>query len=149
MVSAPVRDAPAGPPPDGAAASAFPAADASPDDRPGEQGFAEIRAQLSGLLRDGRQAATTEIAYRKAQAAYGIGQGKRIGALLAGAALFAFSALMALVLGLLLSVATLVGPLGATGIVVGACLLVTMVCLVSARRTMRETQAALKGDASS
>ena len=86
-------------------------------DEPGTQDEG-IGALLGRLVEDGKGYARAEIAYYRALAADKLAEA-RAGALLGGAALLlALAAAVALVVGLVLTLATLVGPGWATLIVV-------------------------------
>ncbi|OYW48894.1 MAG: hypothetical protein B7Y36_03770 [Novosphingobium sp. 28-62-57] len=96
------------------------------DHSPADEGIGNA---IKALIEDGQTLLEAEVAYRKAQAAYGLGEAKVIGLLLLLGLAFAFFTLLALVVGLLLAVATLVGVWGALAIVGGALALLSIVCL--------------------
>lgn len=95
------------------------------------------------MIEDGQTLLEAEIAYRKAQASYGLGQAKAIAILLVLGLAFGFFTLLALVVGLLLALAHYVGVWGALAIVGGALLLLTVICLAKAVKRMNEAKAAL------
>ncbi len=97
------------------------------------------------LLEDGQSLLSAEIAFQKARAGFALGRAKGILALAALALALLFFALMALVVGLLLALAPLVGPWGALAIVVLGLLALTGLCVLGAVRSVRTTVRALKG----
>lgn len=97
------------------------------------------------LLEDGQSLLAAEIAFQKARAGFALGRAKGILALAALALALLFFALMALVVGLLLALAPLVGPWGALAIVVLGLLALTGFCVLGAVRSVRTTVRALKG----
>ncbi len=100
---------------------------------------------LRALIEDGQTLVEAEIAYRKAQAAYGLGEAKAIAILLVLGLAFGFFTLLALVVGLLLALAAYVGVWGALVMVGGALLLLTGVCLYLASARMGRAKAGLTG----
>lgn len=76
---------------------------------------------------DARELASAEIALVKARASERIGAFTSAATFFGIAATLALSAVTALLVGLILSLATLIGPLGATGVVVGVTLLIAAV----------------------
>ena len=97
------------------------------------------------LLEDGQSLLTAEIEYQKARAGFVLGRAKGILALAALALALLFFALMALVMGLLLALAPLVGPWGALAIVVLGLLALTGLCLLGVLGRVRAVTRALKG----
>lgn len=109
---------------------------------------ASIGDAVRALIDDGQTLFEAEIAYRKAQASYGLGEAKAIGILLVFGLVFGFFTLLAIVVGLLLALAPYVGVWGALGIVGGALLFLTAVCLMSASSRIARAKAGLGvGDA--
>ena len=82
-----------------------------------------LEEDIFGLFTSTRAAFDSELAYQKARAGMAFGLALRIGGWVALALALVFFLLMALIMGGLLGLATVVGPWGATGIV-GAVLLV-------------------------
>lgn len=76
------------------------------------------RAQIAGLVSDVRQLAEAEWEYARARLAYSGGVARKAGLYAVLAFLFVFSAVIALVFGTLLIIATYWGPWAATGITV-------------------------------
>lgn len=83
---------------------------------------ATIGELVHQLAADGREFATAEMEVAKAKALEKVNRYKTAGIFFAVAATLAMSALTALLVGLILTVATLVGPGWATLIVIGATL---------------------------
>lgn len=115
------------------------------EDRPDEG----VGGAIKALIEDGQTLIEAEIAYRKAQAAYGLGQAKSIAVLLVLGLAFGFFTLLALVVGLLLALAAMVGVWGALAIVGGVLAILAGVCLLLAIRRMSRAKAALSGGATS
>ncbi len=116
--------------------------DAMVADRPEEP---SIGGALRALVEDSQTLVEAEIAYRKAQAAYGLGEAKGIAILLILGLAFGFFTLLAIVVGLLLGLAAYVGVWGALAIVGGALLLLTGLCLYLASARMRRVKAGIGG----
>lgn len=74
----------------------------------------------SQLVADARDYAQAEVGVAKAKALEKVARYKNAGVFFAAAGVLALAALIALLVGLILTLATLVGPGGATAIVVGA-----------------------------
>lgn len=91
---------------------------ATPDpELPGELEPGSLGENLRALAEDGQVLVEAEIAYRKAQAAYGWSHAKGIAALLTLALAFGFFTLVALVVGLLLALTPWIGAWGALAVV--------------------------------
>lgn len=112
----------------------------TPDPSPSEAG---IGAAIKALIEDGQTLLEAEIAYRKSQATYGLGEAKAIIVLLLLGLAFGFFTLLAIVVGLLLALAHYVGVWGALAIVGGALALLAIVCLARASKRIRAAKAAL------
>lgn len=85
------------------------------------------------LVAAGRELAQAELSFQKAKAAYA-GKAVRNVAIASAAALaLAFVALMALVLGLILTLAPILTPIGATVAVVAGLMIAAVLCLMAAR----------------
>ena len=99
-------------------------------------------AELRALQAEARSFAEAELAWQKARATHLARNAKGVAALGALALALAFCSLMALVFGLVLGLASLIGPWGATAVVTLGLLLVAALCGGLAagrlRRTMRE-----------
>lgn len=98
---------------------------------------------VRALIEDGQTLVEAEIAYRKAQATYGLGEAKAIAILLVLGLAFGFFTLLAIVVGLLLALASYVGVWGALAIVGGGLLLLAGLCLALAVRRMGRAKAGL------
>lgn len=85
---------------------------------------ASVGALVHRLAADAREFATAEVGVAKARALEKVNRYKAAVIFFAGAATLAMSALTALLVGLILTVATLVGPGWATLIVIGVTLAV-------------------------
>jgi hypothetical protein len=109
------------------------------DPKPSSVGDA-VRA----LIEDGQTLIEAEVAYRKAQAAFGLGEAKVIALLLVLGLAFGFFTLLAIVVGLLLALAFYVGVWGALAIVGGTLLALTALCLLLALKRVGRAKAGLK-----
>lgn len=78
-----------------------------------------IASLVGRLVDDGRSVVSAEIALYKAKAVERVDAYRSAMIFFAIAAVLALAGLIALLVGLILSLATLIGPLGATAIVVG------------------------------
>ncbi|MGH6746813.1 phage holin family protein [Novosphingobium sp.] len=96
------------------------------------------------LLGEARTFAQAEVTYQKTRAAYLAAETKSIAVLGVGAAVFVFFALMALVLGAVIAVGTLIGPWLAMVAVPVAILLVALFMGLSARGRVKRMMAILK-----
>lgn len=115
-----------------------------PDPEP-DEGEEPLFASLSDLVEDGQTYLEAELDYRRKQLSFGLSASKAIvGLVLLGLTLL-FFALMALIMGLLLALAPLVGPWGALGIVLGAILGATGICFLGAFLRFRKAKAVLIG----
>lgn len=104
-----------------------------------------IGGAIKALIEDGQTLVEAEIAYRKAQASYGLGEAKSIVVLLLLGLAFAFFTLLALVVGLLLALASYVGVWASLGIVGGVLGILAAVCLMRAVKRMSLAKQALGG----
>ena len=99
-----------------------------------DEGIGELLGRLSG---DGKAYVQAEIAYYKALAADKGGKAGIAAAYGAGAAVLAIAGLVALLIGLILTLATLVGPGWATLIVVGVTFALAALLALVARSKAR------------
>lgn len=97
------------------------------------------------LLEDGQTLFAAELEFQKARAGFVLGRAKGILALGALALALLFFALMALVMGLLLALAPLIGPWGALAAVFFGLLGLTGLCLLSVLGRVRAVSRAFKG----
>jgi hypothetical protein len=108
------------------------------------QSFSSIIDEVRLLIDAARQMASTELAYQKTRA----GLMAKAAGWIAGSAVLvlalAFFLLMALVVGLLLGLATLLGPWGALGVVVGVLLIATLIAVFVALRSLRQFMVLLR-----
>jgi VIT1/CCC1 family predicted Fe2+/Mn2+ transporter len=100
-------------------------------------------ADLRALADDGRTLIEAELAYQKSRAAVAAVGARGAAGWGALALACAFFTLMAVVIGALLTLAPLIGPLGATGVVTAALLVVALVAALAARGRWRRAAAAL------
>ncbi len=105
-----------------------------------------LRDDLESLAAEARVLAEAELAYQKSRAALAGRETPRIAALGLLAAVLAFFALMALVLGAVLALTPALGAWGATGAVTGGLLLAALLCAgIAALRWKRMTRTLGKG----
>ena len=110
-----------------------------------ERGGAEsIGAAFATLIEDGQTLIEAEIAYRRAQAAYGLAEARAIAVLMLLGLAFGFFTLMALVVGLLMALATYVGVWGALGMVGAGLAALSGLSLLLALRRIKAAKAALQ-----
>jgi len=97
-----------------------------------------VTTLIGRLVDDSRTLVSAEVALYKAKASERVAAYKSAVVFFAAAGVLALAALIALLVGLILSLATLIGPLGATGVVIGSVLLIALVlALVGKRRLAR------------
>lgn len=107
--------------------------------RPGEDpNFAE---DLRALAEEASAFAKAELSFQKSRAAYAGKQAKKIVVLCVIAAVLAFFAVTAFVVGLVISLASLIGPWASMVVVTLALLVLAVVCLLSARSRLTATKA--------
>lgn len=102
---------------------------------------------VSRLVTEGRALAQAEVEPLKAKANERIGAYKRAGLFFVIAAVLALAALIALLVGLELTLAPLVGPGGATAIVVGVTLVVALILGLVGKKALASPATASVGDA--
>lgn len=100
---------------------------------------------VRALLEDGQTLLGAEIAFQKARAGFVLGRAKSVLILGVLALVLLFFTLMALVMGLLLALAPLIGPWGALAAVVLGLLALAGLCVLGAVSRVRSTLRALKG----
>lgn len=101
---------------------------------------------VRALLEDGPNWLEAELAFQKARAGFVLGRAKGI-ALWAVLGLFlAFFTLVALVVGLLLALSSVIGPWGALGIVTLGLVALTGVCVAAALHGVRVVKRAITGE---
>jgi hypothetical protein len=83
---------------------------------------------LHALYNDGKTYASAELAFQKTRAGFAAGKLKSVAVFGAGAAVVALLAAIGLTVGAILSLETLIGPLGATAVVVIVLLIVAFLC---------------------
>lgn len=99
---------------------------------------------VQALINDTRTYAEAELAYQKSRAAFAADRGKSAALYGLFALGFVHLALIALVVGALFALAPLLGPWGATALIVGLLLAGAIVLLVLARGKAREVSSAFK-----
>ena len=99
---------------------------------------------LEDLLVDARTWLDAEFAYQKTRAGYVAASLKQAIALVAVAGVLALLALIGLTVGLILALAPLLTPLGATGVVVIALLLASLLLVRSAASRWRDAAGAIR-----
>ena len=97
------------------------------------------------LFEDGQTLLAAEIAFQKARVGFVLNRAKGILVLAVLALALLFFALMALVVGLLLALAPLIGPWGALAVVFTGLLVLTGLCLLGVLSSVRAVARALKG----
>lgn len=113
-----------------------------------EETVASEESLLGGaraLLEDGQTLLAAEIEFQKVRAGFVLGRAKGILALVALALALLYFALMALVVGLLLALAPLIGPWGSLAAVVVGLLTATGLCVLGAVRRVKAVTRAIKG----
>jgi len=106
---------------------------------PDDGGISGVIGDLRRLADEARTFAEAEVAYQSSRAKVAGAAAGRIAMLGAVAAVLAVFALFALVMGVLLGLAALVGAWAATGIVVGALVVLALGCVIAARAKWRRT----------
>ncbi|MGV3511651.1 MAG: phage holin family protein [Novosphingobium sp.] len=114
----------------------------SADPPPSEEG---IGAAVKALIEDGQTLLEAEVAYRKAQATYGLGEAKTIIVLLLLGVAFGFFTLMAIVVGLLLALAQYIGVWGALALVGGILAVLAGICILRAVKRIAAAKVGLTG----
>jgi uncharacterized membrane protein YqjE len=99
------------------------------------------------LIENGQSLMEAELAFQKARAGFVLRRAKGILALGALALALLFFVLMALIVGLLLALAPLLGPWGALGAVLAGLLLIAALCVLGVIRRIGTIRKALKGSA--
>lgn len=89
--------------------------------------FPGVTTLIGRLVDDSRTLVSAEVALYKAKASERVAAYKSAVIFFAVAGVLALAALVALLVGLILSLATLIGPLGATAVVVGVVLLIALI----------------------
>ena len=114
--------------------------------------FAEEAARLDtlvgsaeALFENGQSLLKAELAFQKARVGFVVRRAKGILGLAALALALLFFVLMALVVGLLLALAPLIGPWGALAAVVGGLLGITALCVLGVVRRIGAVRKALNG----
>jgi hypothetical protein len=101
---------------------------------------------LRALAGSGLAYAKAELALQKARAGFAASRIKWVALLGLGALLFVFFALIALTVGMVISLATLIGPLAATAVVFVALALLALVCGLIAAGQWKRMVAVLSGE---
>lgn len=106
---------------------------AGPTDGP-EVPLRSLQDDVEALLEDGRTYLEAEIAYQKSRAIYVIDEAKTAFILVVGAALLAALTLIGLTVGLIIALSTVIGAWAASGVVVGALAIGTVLLVMAAHR---------------
>lgn len=115
----------------------------APDSRAGAA-QRSLRDDIATLTAAGRELAQAELAYQKARTAF-VGKTARNVAVASGMALaLVFFALMALVLGLILTLAPILTPLGATAAIVAGLLIAATLCAMLVRSSLQRMMSVLR-----
>ncbi|SMC90919.1 Putative Holin-X, holin superfamily III [Novosphingobium sp. B1] len=104
-----------------------------------------LSGAIKALIDDGQTLFQAELAYRKEQAAFGLGAVKRIAVLVILGLAFGFFTLLAIVVGLLMALAQYVGFWGSLAIVGGLLAILTAICLLRAAKAVRYVRSGLAG----
>lgn len=110
----------------------------------GRDDLKDVPGLVTRLADDTKRYVRAEIALYKAQAVARIGYYRSAAVYGVIAAVLLLSALVALLVGLILSLATVLGPLAATLIVVGATVLLAVILGLMARTKVRSASEAVK-----
>jgi uncharacterized membrane protein len=113
---------------------------------PGPDDRRSLLDDIEDLLVDARTWLDAEFAYQKTRAGFVASSLKSALGLVFGAAVIALVAFIGLTVGSIITLIPLVGPVGATGIVVGVLLLVCAAMLRSAAKRWRDVTAAIRED---
>ena len=108
-----------------------------------EQG--SLLSDVTALYEDGKTYVTSELTFQKTRAQYAGKQGGKVAALGGAALLIANLALIALTVGAILSLETLVGPLAATLIVTAILLIAAGVLAYMAKNKVAEISRVMSG----
>lgn len=100
---------------------------ADPMEEPADE--RSLLEDLQAAYEDGKTYVAAELAFQKTRAAYVTRKIKSVAIFGAGAALAGLLALIGLTVGLIMALATLIGPLGATGVVVAVLLVAAFLCM--------------------
>lgn len=100
---------------------------------------------VTALYEDSKTYVSSELTYQKTRAQYVAKQGGKIAIFGVGAAVIANVALIALAVGAILALATLVGPLGATLIVVAILLVIAGVLAYMAKSKVTQMSRVMSG----
>lgn len=110
-------------------ATADPGADPGAADR-------SLLEDLEALYADGRTYISAEFAFQKSRAGFAAAKAKSVAIFGVAAALVGLLALIGLTVGLIITLAPLIGPLGATLLVVGVLLIVAFLCARRATKAL-------------
>lgn len=107
------------------------------DDIAAERSLVE---DVRALVEDGKLLAEAEIDFHKKRASYAANAAKGIGARFAAAAVFAFFALMALVVGLVLALGQVITYWGSTAVVTAVLAIIAIVLAKGAKSRLDHTK---------
>lgn len=117
-----------------------------------DEGFADappssLTDDVAALIEDGQTYLTAELAYQKARLSFASAQGKAGGVLLLAAVGMVHLALIALVVGLVIVLAPVLTPLGATLVVAVALMVAALLFGLAARKRLTALSQAFRDDA--
>lgn len=110
-----------------------------------DEDHGSLLSDVTALYEDGKTYVTSELAFQKTRARYAGQQGGKVAALGGAALLIANLALIALTVGAILSLETLVGPLAATLIVTAVLLIAAGVLAYMAKNKVAEISRVMSG----
>lgn len=122
-----------------------PAESVNPHEPASDRPRRSLAADVEALVDDGRTYLEAELAYQKSRALFVVDRGKSALVLAIAGALFALMTLLGLTVGLIISLAQLVGPWIASAIVVLALALAAFLLLRAAQRRWESLMRAFAG----
>ncbi len=111
----------------------------------GDAKVASVSDAFRALIEDGQTLVEAEIAYRKAQASFGLAEAKAIALFLVLGLVFGFFTLIAIVVGLLFALGLYVGVWGALAIVGGTLMVLAGLCLLKGLSRIKRAKSGLVG----
>lgn len=113
-------------------------ADQATSSIPDEADAKSLTSQVTDLIEDVRLLAHAEVEYYRAKLSLNLAATKRVLVLFGIAVVVGITAVIALILGLLLTLSDLLGPLAATGITAGSALLIAVIMMSMAINKARK-----------
>jgi len=111
-----------------------------------EEDDRSLLEDLQALYENGKTYVSAELTFQKTRASFAGEKLKSVAIMGAGAALLGLLALIGLTVGAILSLATLIGPLGATLVVVGILLIVAFLCARAAGKKWADLMSAFTAE---